>query len=57
LSDAELWEELIEMAKNICDLDQDPLKIWAKACCEVKRVHLKSEDWHQVPHSGAPTPE
>ena len=57
LADAELWEDLIRVAKDISQSpDKDPQQLLKQNFIlgkkwPTKRVHLRSEDWHQVPHT------
>ena len=55
LADAELWEDLIRVAQDISQSpDKDPGQLLRQdfICGKkwpTKRVHLRSEDWHQIP--------
>jgi len=50
LGDAELWEDLIHLAKTI--IQEDSHQRLKQLKWSLKQVHLSSEDWHQLPHLG-----
>jgi len=50
LADAELWDDLIHLAKTIIQEDSHQRLNHLK--WPLKQVHLTSEDWHQIPHLG-----
>lgn len=57
IADAELWDDLIRMAKEIVEKQRDPKEaLSSDFICKswtLKQTQLSDEDWHQIPHTGA----